>query len=89
MTAYLTARVVQVFPNGQMVVRGAREVQVNNETQYIFVQGVIRPEDVSSNNIILSTYIADARIELTGYGAVSDKQRPGWGTRVLDWVWPF
>jgi flagellar L-ring protein precursor FlgH len=89
MTAYLTARVVQVFPNGQMVVRGAREVQVNNETQYIFVQGVIRPEDVSSNNVILSTYIADARIELTGYGAVSDKQRPGWGTRVLDWVWPF
>ena len=89
MTAYLTARVLQVFPNGQMVVRGAREVQVNNETQFIFVQGVIRPEDISSNNIILSTYIADARIELTGYGAVSDKQRPGWGTRILDFVWPF
>jgi flagellar L-ring protein FlgH len=89
MTAYLTARVIHVLPNGQMVIRGAREVQVNNETQYIFVQGVIRPEDVSSNNIILSTYIADARIELTGYGAVSDKQRPGWGTRILDFVWPF
>ena len=89
MTAYLTARVIHVLPNGQMVIRGAREVQVNNETQFIFVQGVIRPEDVSSNNIILSTYIADARIELTGYGAVSDKQRPGWMARALDWVWPF
>ena len=89
MTAYLTARVLQVFPNGQMVVRGAREVQVNNETQYIFVQGVIRPEDISSNNIILSTYIADARIELTGYGSVSDTQQPGWMTRALNWVWPF
>ena len=89
MTAYLTARVMHVLPNGQMVIRGAREVQVNNETQFIFVQGVIRPEDVSSNNIILSTYIADARIELTGYGAVSDKQRPGWMARALDWVWPF
>ena len=89
MTAYLTARVVQVLPNGQMVIRGAREVQVNSETQFIFVQGVIRPEDVSSNNLVLSTYIADARIELTGYGAVSDKQRPGWMGRVLDLVWPF
>lgn len=89
MTAYLTARVIHVLPNGQMVIRGAREVQVNNETQYIFVQGVIRPEDISSNNIILSTYIADARIELTGYGSVSEKQRPGWMASILDWVWPF
>ena len=89
MTAYLTARVVSVLPNGQMVIRGAREVQVNIETQYFFVQGVIRPEDISSNNTILSTYIADARIELTGYGAVSDKQRPGWMVRILDYVWPF
>jgi flagellar L-ring protein precursor FlgH len=72
-----------------MVIRGAREVRANNETQYIFVQGVIRPEDISSNNIILSTYIADARIELTGYGTVSDVQHPGWMTRVLNWVWPF
>ena len=89
MTAFLTARVVHVFPNNQMVIRGAREVRTNNETQYIFVQGVIRPEDISSNNIILSTYIADARIELTGYGTVSDVQHPGWMTRVLNWVWPF
>jgi flagellar L-ring protein precursor FlgH len=89
MTAYLTARVVHVFPNNQMVIRGAREVRTNNETQYIFVQGVIRPEDISSTNIILSTYIADARIELTGYGTVSDVQHPGWMTRVLNWVWPF
>jgi flagellar L-ring protein FlgH len=89
MTAYITARVLQVLSNGQMVIRGAREVQVNNETQFIFVQGVIRPEDISSNNIILSTYIADARIELTGYGSVSDKQRPGWMGSILDLVWPF
>jgi flagellar L-ring protein precursor FlgH len=89
MTAFLTARVVHVFPNNQMVIRGAREVRANNETQYIFVQGVIRPEDISSNNVILSTYIADARIELTGYGTVSDVQHPGWMTRVLNWVWPF
>ena len=89
MTAFLTARVIHVLPNGYLVIRGSREVQVNNETQFIFVQGVVRPEDISSNNVVLSTYIADARIELTGYGAVSEKQRPGWGARLLDWIWPF
>jgi len=89
MTAFITARVIKVLPNGQMVIRGFREVQVNNENQFIFLEGVIRSEDVSSNNVILSTYIADAVIELTGSGSVSDKQQPGWLARALDWAWPF
>ncbi len=89
MTAYITARVTHVFPNGNLVIRGTRQVQVNQENQYIFVQGVVRPEDISSSNIILSTYIAEAVIELSGYGPVSDKQAVGWLGRVVDWVWPF
>jgi flagellar L-ring protein precursor FlgH len=64
-------------------------VQVNNENQFINIQGVVRSEDISSNNIVLSTFIADAKIELSGRGVVSDKQRVGWLTRILDWVWPF
>jgi len=62
---------------------------VNNETQFIYVQGLVRPEDISSTNVVLSTFIAEARIELTGEGVVSDKQRVGWLTRILDYVWPF
>ena len=89
MIAYVTARVIYVLPNGQLVIRGSREVRLNNETQFITLQGVIRTEDISSNNVILSTYIADARIELTGCGSVSDKQRPGWLASILDLVWPF
>jgi flagellar L-ring protein precursor FlgH len=89
LNAYITAQVVQVLPNGNLVIQGTREVQVNQEKQFIFVQGIIRPEDISSSNIILSTSIAEARIELSGQGAVSDKQRPGWFARILDWVWPF
>jgi flagellar L-ring protein FlgH len=89
MTAYITARVTQVLPNGNMVIRGTRQVQVNSENQLIFIQGIIRPEDVSSQNIILSTFVADAMIELSGRGSVSDKQNPGWAMRVVDWVWPF
>jgi len=89
LAAYITAQVVQVLPNGYLVIHGSRQVRVNNENQIINVQGVIRTEDINSSNIILSTYIADARIELIGEGVITDKQRPGWLARILDWVWPF
>ena len=89
LSAYITAQVIQVLPNGYLVIQGNRQVRVNNENQIINVQGMIRTEDINSGNIILSTYIADAKIELIGQGAISDKQRPGWLARILDWVWPF
>jgi flagellar L-ring protein precursor FlgH len=89
LNAYITVRVIQVLPNGNLAVQGSREVQVNNENQFINIQGVIRPEDISSANVVLSTFVADAKIELNGRGVVSDKQSVGWLTRILDWVWPF
>lgn len=89
MTASITVRVVEVKPNGNLVIRGTREVRVNQETQVIILSGLIRPYDISSDNTILSSYIADARIEYIGTGAISDKQRPGWLTRAVDAVWPF
>jgi len=87
--ASITARVVQVLPNGNLRISGKREVKVNNETQYITISGIIRPEDIQQNNVIQSTYIADARVEYTGEGVIADKQRPGWLMRILDRVWPF
>jgi len=88
-TAYITATVIQVLPNGNLVIYGRQEIKVNNETQYITVSGTIRPEDIDTNNEIPSTYIANARIEYSGKGVIADKQRPGWLMRVLDHVWPF
>ena len=89
MTAYITARVVHVLSNGNLVIQGTRQVKVNNENQFIRIQGIIRPEDISSRNVILSTYVAEAVIELSGYGTISDKQSPGLLFRLVDWVWPF
>jgi flagellar L-ring protein FlgH len=89
LNTYITARVIHVRQNGNMIIHGSRQVVVNNESQFINIQGEVRPEDVTANNIILSTFIADAMIELNGQGVVSDKQRSGWLARVLDWVWPF
>ena len=87
--ASITARVLQVLPNGNLYISGKREVRVNDETQFITVAGIIRPEDIGQDNVIQSTYIADARVEYTGKGVIADKQRPGWLMRILDHVWPF
>ena len=89
MTAYITVRVMEVMPNGNLFIQGTRDVRVNNETQHIILSGTIRPSDISPDNTIISSYIGDARIEYTGSGALSDKQRPGWMTRFVDFVWPF
>jgi flagellar L-ring protein precursor FlgH len=89
MTASVTARVMQVRPNGNLFIKGTREIKVNSETQFIILSGLIRPEDISPDNTVLSSYIGDAKIEYTGTGSVSDKQRPGWLTRIVDFIWPF
>ena len=89
MTASITARVVEVTPSGNLVIKGAREIKVNNENQVITLMGIIRPEDISPDNTVLSSYIADARIAYSGRGPVSDKQKPGWLSRVIDYAWPF
>ncbi|MEW5724669.1 MAG: flagellar basal body L-ring protein FlgH [Thermodesulfobacteriota bacterium] len=88
-TAQISARVLQVLPNGQLVIRGSREIKVNNETQILVIQGVIRPEDVAADNTILSTYIADAKIDYVGKGDLARQQRQGWLSRLLDIIWPF
>ncbi|MFH0925701.1 MAG: flagellar basal body L-ring protein FlgH [bacterium] len=87
--AKITARVIDILPNGNLVIEGKREIIVNGEKQIINIRGIIRPNDISSDNTIESTYIADAQIEYGGRGIISDKQHPGWFTRILDWVTPF
>ena len=87
--AYVPAMVMKVLPNGYLVVSGTREIMVNNETQYITLSGIIRPDDIGSANEISSTFMADARIVYSGTGPLADKQKPGWLGRVIDHVWPF
>lgn len=89
MTASVTARVLEVTQNGNLFIKGSRKIQVNNEAQYITLSGLVRPADISPDNTVLSSYIAEASIEYTGSGAVSDKQKPGWLMRAVDYVWPF
>ncbi|MBW1715898.1 MAG: flagellar basal body L-ring protein FlgH [Deltaproteobacteria bacterium] len=87
--AYVSAMVVKVLPNENLFIQGKREIKVNNETQYIALSGIIRPEDISPNNEISSTYVANAKITYSGIGPLADKQKPGWLGRIVDHVWPF
>ena len=85
----MAARVTRVLPGGLLQIEGARQIRVNEETEYMVVRGMIRSKDVDADNSIYSTQIADATIEYYGRGALADKQKPGWFTRLMDNVWPF
>ncbi len=88
-TASIACTVIEVLPNGNLIIKGSRETLVNSENQHIVLQGVVRPVDVTTGNTVRSTQVADARIYYTGRGTLSDKQQAGWGMRLLDAIWPF
>lgn len=87
--ATITARVMDVHPNGNLMIEGRRNIKVNEEDQIIVLEGVVRSRDISPDNTINSIYIADARISYSGRGIISDRQSPGWLMNILDRIWPF
>jgi flagellar L-ring protein precursor FlgH len=89
MSTSIACRVVAVMPSGNLHIKGSRLTTVNAEKLFITLEGVIRPSDISPENVVLSTHVAEARITYTGSGPVSDQQRPGWFTRLMNAIWPF
>ena len=89
LTATITAKVVEVLPNGNLVLEARKELTINNETQILVLRGIVRPDDISAENTVQSTRIADAQVYYVGDGVLQDKQSPGWLVRILDKIWPF
>jgi len=89
LNATISAKVIDVLPNGNLLIEGRRNVKVNNEDQIIVVEGTVRPTDIDQNNSVNSIYIADAKINYAGKGIISDRQSPGWLMNIVDKLWPF
>jgi flagellar L-ring protein precursor FlgH len=87
--ATITARVIDVLPNGNLMIEGRRNIKVNDEDQIIILEGTIRSRDIAPDNTVNSIYVADARINYSGRGIISDRQSPGWLMNILDKIWPF
>lgn len=87
--AAISARIVEVLPNGDLRLEGNKEVAINGERQLLTIKGLVRVKDVSPNNQVLSTSIADMAVLFNGKGVVADANKPGWLYKVFRVITPF
>lgn len=86
----ISVTVVDIFPNGTLVVRGEKWMTLNRGHEFIRISGLVRPDDVTPENTVSSTKIANARIAYSGTGELADSQKMGWLTRFFNGdIWPF
>lgn len=87
--ATVTCRVLNVLPGGVFHIRGRRSLLVNNEEQFLSIEGLVRKEDISIDNRVASASLAEARLGFDGFGVIGERQHPGWLARVLAWIYPL
>jgi flagellar L-ring protein FlgH len=86
LVAQITVTVREVLPNGDLVVQGDQQISLNSESQRILVEGRVRPQDIQADNSVLSSRMADARIEFKGRGLLSAREKPGLLARLFHWI---
>ena len=86
----ISVTVVDIHPNGTLVVRGEKWIKLNRGNEYIRISGLVRSDDVNPDNTVMSTKLANARIEYSGIGELADIQKMGWLSRFFSSpMWPF
>jgi flagellar L-ring protein precursor FlgH len=89
LTGSISVVVLEVMSNGNLVVFGEKQLELNEGSEIISVRGVVRPDDIQPNNTILSRRLANAQFSYSGAGALSRTTRVPWGTNILFGIWPF
>jgi flagellar L-ring protein precursor FlgH len=89
LTARAAVLVTDVLPNGTLVIEGTRRITFSGETQYVVLHGLVRPDDISSGNTVLSSNVADARVEFVAEGSLTDAQKRGWLAKLYEKLRPF
>jgi flagellar L-ring protein precursor FlgH len=89
LTAQLSARVVEVLPNGYLVIQGTKDVTVNKEHQALTIRGVVRPDDISPTNLVQSSVIANMEVSFDGKGILTAANHPGWLNWLFTKIMPF
>jgi len=85
----IAVQVVDVLDNGSLVIRGSREVLINEDRKTIQIAGIVRPSDIKSDNTVLSEKLYDLQVSIVGEGPLTRAQQEGWLGKILDTVWPF
>lgn len=89
LVATMSARVIKVYPNGNIYISGTKKVKINNDQQTLTIAGIARPTDIAQDNSIFSSQLSDMYVEYNGEGFMADSQEPGWLTKFLLKIWPF
>jgi flagellar L-ring protein precursor FlgH len=90
LSGLISVTVAEVLPNDNLMVRGQKVMRLNQGDEYVRIQGIVRPVDISPDNTVLSTNVADVQIAYGGTGAVADSNTMGWlGRFFLSVLWPF
>jgi flagellar L-ring protein precursor FlgH len=89
LTARAAVLVTDVLPNGNLVIEGARMVTFSGETQHVILHGLVRPADIGADNTVLSTNIAEARVEFVSDGTLTEAQKRGWLSKLYEKLRPF
>jgi flagellar L-ring protein precursor FlgH len=84
--ASVSVTIEKILDNGEMIVKGEQSIEFNNENQFIRVEGRVRPEDISAENTVLSTRLADANIRYVGEGLLGRSQEPGLISKFFNWI---
>jgi flagellar L-ring protein FlgH len=82
----ITVRVIEVLNNKELVIEGSKSININNEKQYVYIKGIVKPENITKENTVLSTYIANAEIAFTRDGEMNNVNEPGWITKIFNTI---